>query len=75
MPCRRVNSAENCGSASAREARYAGCVRAIGATGASHAPIAYIGDMSYELDYARRLGATAFDVKDIQAPSQPPGEG
>ena len=56
-------------------AGYAGCVRAIGATGASDAPIAYIGDMSYELDYARRLGATAFDVKDIQAPSQPPGEG
>ena len=31
-----------------------------GGTGA--AEVTYVGDMRYELDYARRLGASAFDV-------------
>ena len=31
--------------------------------------------MSYELDYARRLGANVFDVNDLKAASQRPGKG
>jgi phosphoglycolate phosphatase-like HAD superfamily hydrolase len=51
---------------------YASCLRALEADGA---PVAYVGDMSYELDYARRLGANVFDVNDLKAASQRPGKG
>jgi phosphoglycolate phosphatase-like HAD superfamily hydrolase len=49
-------------------AGYARCVEALAGAGDS---IAYVGDMSYELDYARRLGARAFDVTDLE--TAPPG--
>jgi hypothetical protein len=53
-------------------AGYARCVEALAAEGPS---IAYVGDMSYELDYARRLGAHAFDVTDLEAASPGSGKG
>jgi phosphoglycolate phosphatase-like HAD superfamily hydrolase len=43
---------------------YATCLDAIGAESPM---ITYVGDMRYELDYARRLGARAFDVKELEA--------
>ena len=46
-------------------AGYARCVAAL--TPAVAHTITYIGDMSYELGYARRLGAHAFDVKELEA--------
>jgi phosphoglycolate phosphatase-like HAD superfamily hydrolase len=48
---------------------YAACVNAIAVEGAA-GTIAYIGDMRYELDYARRLGANTFDVKEFEETSQ-----
>ena len=52
---------------------YAPCLRAIERGGV--AAVAYIGDMSYELDYARRLGAHVFDVSELKAASRRPGKG
>jgi len=46
-------------------AGYARCVAARPPNAATN--VTYIGDMSYELDYARRLGACAFDVKELEA--------
>ncbi len=46
-------------------AGYARCVAAISPGVAPN--VTYIGDMSYELGYARRLGANAFDVKELEA--------
>ena len=43
---------------------YAACRDAIGD---QQSEITYVGDMRYELDYARRLGARAFDVKELEA--------
>ena len=43
---------------------YAACLDAIGD---ERREVSYIGDMRYELDYARRLGARAFDVKELEA--------
>jgi phosphoglycolate phosphatase-like HAD superfamily hydrolase len=44
---------------------YARCVAAL--TPADTPNVTYIGDMSYELDYARRWGACAYDVKELEA--------
>jgi phosphoglycolate phosphatase-like HAD superfamily hydrolase len=51
---------------------YASCLRSLEVEGTA---VAYVGDMSYELDYARRLGANVFDVNDLKAASQRPGKG
>ena len=51
---------------------YARCVQAVaGSTG--DAEVTYIGDMRYELDYARRLGAKTFDVTELGAATPGPG--
>jgi len=44
---------------------YGRCVAALPPD--APANVAYVGDMSYELDYARRLGACAYDVKELEA--------
>ena len=41
---------------------YAECLRALAVT----TDIAYVGDMDYELGYARRLGARAFGVHELE---------
>jgi phosphoglycolate phosphatase-like HAD superfamily hydrolase len=51
---------------------YARCVRAASA-GAEGADITYLGDMRYELDYARRLGARALDVTELESAPRGPG--
>jgi phosphoglycolate phosphatase-like HAD superfamily hydrolase len=41
------------------------CVDAT-ATARGDGPVVYVGDMEYELDFARRLGATAIDVTTLE---------
>jgi phosphoglycolate phosphatase-like HAD superfamily hydrolase len=52
---------------------YQRCVHAI----AAHDPmsVAYVGDQEYELDYARRLGASTFGVSELEKAPRGPGEG
>jgi phosphoglycolate phosphatase-like HAD superfamily hydrolase len=51
---------------------YAKCLRAI--AGPAPVDIAYIGDQQYELDFARRLGASTFGVHELEDASRGPGK-
>ena len=46
---------------------YERCLRSVTERDAG---VTYIGDMRYELDFARRLGARAVDVKELEAASR-----
>lgn len=50
---------------------YARCRHAIVSNDAG--PIAYIGDQTYELDFARALGAATFGVRDLDPTVRGPG--
>ena len=53
---------------------YATCLRAVVPPDGAMS-VTYVGDMDYELAYARQLGATAVDVRRLDAPARPGGEG
>jgi phosphoglycolate phosphatase-like HAD superfamily hydrolase len=53
-------------------AGYSACRHAL-SSGDDSTEITYVGDMDYELDYARRLGAKAIDVRLLAAASRSPG--
>jgi phosphoglycolate phosphatase-like HAD superfamily hydrolase len=53
-------------------AGYAKCLHAI--SGPGPAPVTYIGDQDYELDFARRLGADAVGVRELESAAGRPGK-
>jgi phosphoglycolate phosphatase-like HAD superfamily hydrolase len=53
-------------------AGFAQCLRAVAAR--DSADVAYVGDQEYELDFARRLGASPFGVHELAAASNNPGK-
>ena len=53
-------------------AGFAQCLRAVSAHDPSE--VAYVGDQEYELDYARRLGASTFGVHELEDASHGPGK-
>jgi phosphoglycolate phosphatase-like HAD superfamily hydrolase len=53
-------------------AGFARCLRAVSAHDAS--AVAYVGDQEYELDFARRLGASTVGVHQLEAAANGPGK-